>query len=229
MPSFPDNLESLHKEEERIRAESLRLISSDATLLEHLEMIHASLETIYAFTKAHDKPTDDELTIQWLGIRLFNTCASSLKLMLAGYYQSSVMLLRDLLETGFLIDYFGIDRTKIREWRQSTEKQRTEKFSPIKVREALDKHDNVTGKERAKVYKVMCNYGTHPTPEGFLLVRLKGSGEIGPFFDQKFLKAVLEELVKHLTFTAWVFAGHFSNVSNDLLIGKAEFRADLNS
>jgi ketopantoate reductase len=52
MPSLPDNLESLHKEEERIRAESLRLISSDAKLLEHPEMIHSSLETIHAFTKA---------------------------------------------------------------------------------------------------------------------------------------------------------------------------------
>ena len=165
-------------------------------------MIYDCLDTIYAFTKAHEKPSDDELTIQWLGIRLFNTCASSLKLMLAAYYQSSVMLLRDLLETGFLIDYFGIDRTKIRAWRQSTEKQRTETFSPFKVREGLDKHNNLTGKQRAKVYKVMCNYGTHPTPEGFLLVSLKGSGEIGPFFDHKFLKAVLEELVKHLTFTA---------------------------
>ena len=166
----PDNLESLHKEEESIRAESLAAIGADAALKEHLEMIHASLDTIYAFTIAHEKPTDDELTVQRLGIRLFNTSTSSLTLMLAGYYQNSIMLLRDLLETGFLIDYLAIQPNKIQEWQPSTEKQRTKKFSPFKIREALDDHDNATGKKRAEIYKVMCTYGTHPTPEGFRLV-----------------------------------------------------------
>ena len=57
----------------------------------------------------------DSVTIQLLGIRLFNASASALALMLMGYYQNSVTMLRDLLETGFLIDYFAIDRPKIQE------------------------------------------------------------------------------------------------------------------
>ena len=53
-----------------------------------------------------DATTDDGLTIQLFGIRLFNASASALALMLAGYYQNSLTLLRDLLETGFLLHYF---------------------------------------------------------------------------------------------------------------------------
>jgi hypothetical protein len=39
----PDNLESLHKEEEKIRTEALLAIKADSALKEHLDMIHASL------------------------------------------------------------------------------------------------------------------------------------------------------------------------------------------
>ena len=39
-------------------------------------MVEASLDTIHAFTIKHERPTEDELTIQRLGIRLFNAEAS---------------------------------------------------------------------------------------------------------------------------------------------------------
>lgn len=42
-PRAPDNLESLHKEEEKIRTEALLAIKADSALKEHLDMIHASL------------------------------------------------------------------------------------------------------------------------------------------------------------------------------------------
>jgi hypothetical protein len=57
-------------------------------------MVEASLDTIHAFTIKHERPTEDELTIQRLGIRLFNAEASALSLLLAGYYQNSVTLQR---------------------------------------------------------------------------------------------------------------------------------------
>jgi hypothetical protein len=227
LPRLPENLESLHKEEEKIRTEALLAINADPALKEHLDMVHASLDTVHAFTLQYQKQTEDELTVQLLGIRLFNASASALALMLAGYYQNSVTMLRDLLETGLLIDYFAIDRPKIQEWRQSNEKERKRKFGPVKIREALDAHDKATGEKRAQIYKLMCNYGAHPTYEGFRLVNPAGLGEIGPFFNRKFLKGLLEELVKHLSYSSWVYAGHFSCASNGLLKGKAEFMNEL--
>jgi len=136
LPRLPENLESLHKEEEKIRTEALLAINADSALKEHLDMVHACLDTVHAFTLQYQKQTEDELTVQLLGIRLFNASASALALMLAGYYQNSVTMLRDLLETGFLIDYFAIDRPKIQEWRQSNEKERKRKFGPAKIRQA---------------------------------------------------------------------------------------------
>jgi hypothetical protein len=68
--------ESLHKEQERIRTEALRAINADAALKDHLNMVEASLDTIHAFTIKHERPTEDELTIQRLGMRLFNAEAS---------------------------------------------------------------------------------------------------------------------------------------------------------
>jgi hypothetical protein len=79
------------------------------------------------------------LTIQLFGIRLFNASASALALMLAGYYQNSLTLLRDLLETGFLLHYFAIDRSKINEWKCSDETTRHKNFRPVIIRQHFDK------------------------------------------------------------------------------------------
>jgi hypothetical protein len=227
LPHLPENLKNLHKEEERIRVESLLAINADSASKDHLHMIEASLDTIHAFTILHEKPSRDELTIQLLGIRLFNAGASALALLLAGYYQNSVMLQRDLLETGFLVDYLTTHRAKIQEWRESNDKERENKFSQRKIREALDAHDNATGKRRAFIYKLMCKYGAHPSYEAFRLVSPNGISQIGPFFEPKFLKHLLEELVKNLTYFALVHSGHFSGVPIGLLSGKAAFLEEL--
>jgi hypothetical protein len=80
-PRLPENLESLHKQEERLRTESLVAINADAELKEHLRIVEVSLDTIHAFTILHENRTKDELTIQQLGIRLFNAGTSALSLL----------------------------------------------------------------------------------------------------------------------------------------------------
>lgn len=69
LPHLPENLESLHKEEEKIRAESLLVINADSALKEHLDMINASLDTVHAFTHGYENQTEDELTVQRLSFR----------------------------------------------------------------------------------------------------------------------------------------------------------------
>src|SRR3981189_3260146 len=53
------------------------------------------------------------LTMQFLGIRLFNAAAVSLKLALSGYYQKAFVHVRDILETYFLVDYLRNNTTAI--------------------------------------------------------------------------------------------------------------------
>jgi len=76
----PENLSSLHIHEEEIRTTSLKLIDNNPDLREHLSMIHGAMAIIYAMAHDHANATDDELTVQYLGLRLFNSAASSIKL-----------------------------------------------------------------------------------------------------------------------------------------------------
>jgi hypothetical protein len=75
----------------------------------------------------------------------------------------------------------------------------------------------------------MSIYAAHPTPKGLLLVSPKGPAEIGPFFHEKFLRYLLEELVKNLVFFALAYTWHFPRVSIALLGGKAAFLNDLSA
>jgi hypothetical protein len=47
------------------------------------------MNAVFAFTQEHVQGSDDELTLQLLGIRLFNDAAASIKLALSGYYQKA--------------------------------------------------------------------------------------------------------------------------------------------
>jgi hypothetical protein len=74
--------------------------------------------------------------------------AGAVQSLMAGYYQNSVMLQRDLLEVSFLLDYFCSNKTSIVEWRGCTESERNKKFGAYKVRTALDDRDGFTERKR---------------------------------------------------------------------------------
>ena len=59
------------------------------------------MDVVMGFTKEHKKLSDDELTLQYLGIRLFNDAAASVRLALSGYYQVAFLLVRDILQGRF--------------------------------------------------------------------------------------------------------------------------------
>ena len=81
-----DNLHSLHQHEEMLRGMSLDIIKADATLSEQWALVSEAMNVIYAFAHDHPHHSDDELTLQLLGIRLFNAAGASIKLALSGYY-----------------------------------------------------------------------------------------------------------------------------------------------
>src|SRR5665647_278972 len=96
------------------------------------------------YTQEHVHASDDELTLQLLGIRLFNDAAASIKLALSGYYQKAFVPVRYIVETYFLVDYLRSNPDKIVVWKGSTKKQRLNDFGPGHIREALDKRDGYT-------------------------------------------------------------------------------------
>ena len=90
------------------------------------------MDLIQYFAQQYHHRSEDQLVIQLLGIRLFNGAATAVNNMLSGYYQSSVMIQRDLLEVSFLLDYLKSNPKLITEWRACSESERNKKFGALR-------------------------------------------------------------------------------------------------
>lgn len=193
--TFPANLTRLYADEESLREKALDLIVRDERLQLHLGVVEAAMDVADMLRQF---PTNDEdvKVIQLLGMRSFNAFAASVKLVLSGYGQNSALILRDVLETVFLIDHFAGNRGLIMRWRFADKKTRRDEFSPVKVREALDARDGFTEKKRFAVYELFSELAGHPNMKSAFMMRPQRDGDavIGPFMEATMLDAVLSEM-----------------------------------
>jgi hypothetical protein len=204
-----ENYERLHKHEEQLRIESLAVIAKRENLSDHWKLVQEAMNVIYAFAHDHEHGSDDELTLQFLGIRLFNDAAASIKLALSGYYQKAFVHVRDILETYFLVDYLRSNPTQISVWKNADKKQLKQDFSPLRIRDELDKRDGYKKKQRAAFYSLVSDHASHATYKGFHLTTQGGLGQIGPFLDEAKLQAWLEEMAKRFGHAAIVLRSDF--------------------
>lgn len=192
---IPENLKSLHSEEEQLRQKALALVKSDDRFSLHLSVVENAMDLADVLRQFG---TDDEdmKVIYVLGMRLFNAFGASLKLALSGYMQNSALIMRDVLETVFLLDLFKTDRDAIERWRFADKQKRKKEFTPVKVRETLDKRDGFEGKKRAKLYELFSELAGHPSMKSVRMMRPKKEGDavIGPFMEVTSLEAVLSEM-----------------------------------
>jgi hypothetical protein len=198
MSELPQNFDLLAAGEDQIRRLSKDAIEASEDLSLHARMIERAMNMLNFMSKRRPHADEDELVLQMLAARLFNSGASAMKLLMCGYYQSTVMVMRDILETTFLLDYFHSNRDQIAVWRACDEKKRNREFGAMKVRMALDDRDGYTERKREAAYNLLCQLGTHPTYIGFQMLQSKGSNlvNVGPFFEAASLDAVLSELAK---------------------------------
>lgn len=198
--ALSDNLASLHKQEEDIRADSHSAIAADRALSDHLKAVHDALDHLIELVVVESKSDDDRHTTQLFVIRLFNVGVSVLKLGLSGYYQQAFQLLRDALELVNLVDLFRADRAKIAEWRTADNKKLKKVFWPAAVRDALAKLPQYQGQKagRDKAYALFSEHAAHTTYRGFKLVSPGNSPRLGPFLDVTLLRALLEDMGRHL-------------------------------
>lgn len=190
---FPANLHRLHEGEEFLHLKAIELIEVDPRLLLHVTVIEQTMDLLDTFRQFE---TDDEdfKAIQMLGLRLFNALASSVRLLLAGYAQTSALILRDVLETVFLLDFFRTNRKAITTWRNADKKARLKDFKPVKIREALDQRDGFTTKKREEMYSMFSELAGHASMASVSMLRPTGmNARNGPFLDPAVLDAVLSE------------------------------------
>lgn len=190
---LPENLARLHHGEEFLRGKSIEALGNQR-LRRHAEMVEQAMNVADGLRQCE---TDDEdlKLIQILGIRTFNAFGASMKLCMSGYYQNAALIMRDVLETAFLIDLFRGDRSLIVKWRMADKAARLKNFKPVKVRTMLDQRDGFTERKRAAMYDLFSELAGHATMQSIAMLRPKSmDAQIGPFFDATALEAVLSEM-----------------------------------
>jgi hypothetical protein len=192
---FLAKLAGLHHREEELREKAIDLVQADQGLQLHLAIVEASMDLADVLRRL-DTSDEDLKVIKMLGMRSFNAFGASLKLTLSGYSQNSTLILRDVMETVFLIDYFSGDRTLIERWRFANKKTLMKDFGPVKVREALDSRDGFSGKKRSAMYGMFSELAVHPNMKSVLMMRPQRDGDavIGPFMEATTLDAVISEM-----------------------------------
>ena len=184
----------LHVGEEFLRSKGIEVLVDDERLQLHIEVVEVAMN-IADWLRCFETNNEDLKLIQVLGIRIFNAFGSSLKLCLSGYYQNAALILRDVLETVFLIDLFCRDRSLIAAWRAADRAKRMKQFSPVKVRTMLDTRDGFTEGKRAGVYSLFSELVGHATMQSITMLRPNGMDvHCGPFFDATALEAVIYEM-----------------------------------
>ena len=216
-----------HEHEEKLRGESMALIHADAELSRRLVIIEKSMTVVFGYTVDHTSRRENEATVQLLEIRLFNAAASGVKLALSGYYQTAFQQARDIMEMGFLLNYFRTSPEQIAVWKAADRATRRKLFDPVKIREALDKRDGRTDMRRAEEYRKLSELASHATWRGFAMTTRQGMGELGPFVEPTNLMAWLHEMVLRLGPSAVVYANHFPNADVKLERFFREFGTEL--
>lgn len=193
--SLPSRLTSLYMGEEFLRTKAQAFIAQDTRLTLHIAIVERAMDLCDLVRQV---PIEDEdfKVVQILAMRMFNAFGASLKLALAGYSQNSALVMRDILETVFLVDLFRGDRSKITQWRLADRKTLKQHFSLVAVQEALDSRDGNTEKRRHDVYKLFSELAGHPSMKSAWMMRPEKDGDavIGPFMEKTSLEAVLSEM-----------------------------------
>ncbi len=222
-----DNLQSLHEQEEDLRRQSLELLGSDQHHAEMMFLVTNAMNVLFGYTHDHVAANDDELTLQYFGLRLFNDAACSIKLALSGYAQQALGQTRDIMEVGFLLDYFRTFPAEVSAWKNASPKARRNKFGPVHIRKALDTRDGNREMKRAQVYAMLSENASHATYPGFRLMMKDGHGQVGPFVDEVKLRAWLQELTLRLLPAAELLGGHFPKAPEAVRAGYQFYRSQI--
>lgn len=201
---IPENLSLLHRGEEDLRVKAIALIEASEDMSLHVSMIETCMDMLQYVRVNTPDMSEDQVIVALIGASVFNSMASALKLVLGGYYQSSGLQIRYIMESGWLLDYLRTDPKLVEEWKMTPEDKRQSVFRPGKIRDALDKRDGFTEKKREAHYKRLCVLCGHPTFAGFTMLRpdLNADAHMGAFLVPNLLEACIQELVQ-VSITAW--------------------------
>ncbi len=201
-------------DEIRVVEENDAFLRESEAIGDHCAVINATLVLLNHFFNVRVANTADESSLIGLGARVYNSSAAALYLTRSGYYQTALMLLRDLIESTNLLDYFLTHKSDIVKWRTLPAKQRRKLFDPAPIRDALQARDQLPRDLRKEYYAELSEVAVHATFRGVNLLARDGKRMVGPFADRERVEGVLSFLPLLTTFGAQAFLKHFEDVED---------------
>lgn len=199
----------LRQVERKLSRHALAYIEDQQDLLVHLDLCTGLMAQLSQLVDALNEGDEDIQVIRSLTIRAGNHFTTAISLMLRGQVQAGVVMLRDVVETAFLVDLFGYEPHRIAEWRDSHDVRKKD-YRPFEVRKLLDAKMGMKNSRRNTIYETFSKFAAHPDPTGFPLQKPKSAARatLGPFLDADLLRAGLEEgalvaVVAGLAFSDW--------------------------
>jgi hypothetical protein len=139
--------------------------------------------------------------------RAYNLCCASYNLILLGFYDEALSLVRSVTEVNNLIALSVFDKEAIAEWLAADKKTRLKKYSPAKVRSLLKQHTN-EDLGHSDWYTDLCETYVHVTPKTMPNMHA-GRSQVGGRFQEQGIKKALDELSTAAALVAMLVCKYF--------------------
>ena len=142
--------------------------------------------------------------------RMYNLAVGAYLLAERGLYDEALNLTRSIGEASNLIALSVIDKEGLKEWLSSDKKTRLGKFSPSKIRKALERQEPALVLATEDWYARFCEAYTHVTPQTRPnMHNSRGQAYVGGVYQAEGLNNTLGELATVLASVAMIVCGYF--------------------
>ncbi len=207
IPSGIDHLKMVARLETATNSQSLKDFStSDA----QYQLIGTALSVLYQAATCHRKCHGGPHILESLCGRMYNLAVGAYLLAQRGLYDEALNLTRSIGEASNLIALSVIDKAALKEWLSSDKKTRLSKFSPSKIRKALERQEPALVLASEDWYAKFCEAYTHVTPQTKPnMHNSRGQAYVGGVYQAEGLNSTLEELATVLASVAMIVCGYF--------------------
>jgi hypothetical protein len=150
-----------------IRARGHHALEQSEILLQdvkpQLEVLGWAFAALYEVGTCNRKCWGGPHLLESLCSRVYNLGVSAYLLMVRGFYDESLNLVRSIGEIGNLVSLVAAEDGVVTRWVAADRKTRLQEFSPSAVRKKLEKADGVLVAP-SDWYTEFCELYTHPTP-----------------------------------------------------------------
>jgi hypothetical protein len=161
-----------------------------------LEFLGWALAALYEVGTCNRKCWGGPHLLESLSARVYNLSVSAYLLMVRGFYDEALNLVRSIGEIGNLISLVATDKGVVEQWVTADKETRIREFGPGAVRRRLGRKDGLLIASK-DWYAAFCETYTHPTP-GVRpnMHNPKGAGHVGGVVQEEGMRKTLDELVE---------------------------------